>query len=131
MGGMDEITLKGLVFYGMHGLNPDERDLGQRFGVDLTVWLDLSAAARSDDLADSVSYSALFKLVRAEVEGEPSRLLEHLAGRILRMALGHDPRVERARVTVSKKSPPLKGSAVGEAAVSLERDRSWLEGGHP
>ena len=122
----DEISLRGMVFFGTHGANPEERALGQRFGVDLSVWLDLSAPADSDELADTISYSALYKLVRAEMEGEPSKLLEHLAGRILRKVLSSDHRIVRARVSVVKLNPPLKGSTAGEAAVTLERDRLWL-----
>ena len=123
-GQMDEISLRGLVFFGMHGVKPEEGALGQRFGVDLDVWLDLSQAALSDQLEDTVSYSALFKLVRAEVEGEPSKLLEHLAGRLLRKVLQHDPRIARARVTVTKLNPPIKGNVTGAAAVTMQRDRT-------
>ncbi len=115
-----------MVFFGRHGANPEETALGQRFGADLSVWLDLDQSTRSDDLDDTVSYSSLYKLVRAEIEGEPSKLLEHLAGRILRKVLTSDPRIQRARVTVVKLNPPLKGSATGEAAVTLERDHTWL-----
>ncbi|HYP40720.1 MAG TPA: dihydroneopterin aldolase [Chloroflexia bacterium] len=121
---MDEIELRGLVFFGRHGVNPEETELGQRFSVDLTVWLDLSNAAESDDLNDTVSYSALYKLVRAEVEGAPSKLIEHVAGRILAKVLDHDSRISKARVAVGKVSPPLKGSTTGEVYVRLERGRA-------
>ncbi len=124
--GMDEIRLQGMVFYGRHGANPEETTLGQRFGVELSVWLDLSDVEQSDDLADTVNYATLYKLVKAEVEGEPSRLIEHLAARLLRKLLEQDERIQSARVTVTKLSPPLKGSSTGEVAVVLERDRWWL-----
>jgi dihydroneopterin aldolase len=124
--GRDEISLSGMVFFGRHGVNPEETALGQRFGADLSVFLDLSKAGESDDLADTVSYSALYKLVRAEVEGEPSKLLEHLATRIVRKVLDHDDRIMEAQVRVTKLNPPLKGSTSGQAAVAIERDREWL-----
>src|SRR6476646_609588 len=54
---MDEIILRSMVFFGTHGVTPDETAIGQRFGVDVTLRLDLEAAGQSDDLADSVSYS--------------------------------------------------------------------------
>ena len=120
---MDEIQLHGMVFFSTHGVNPEETSLGQRFGVDLTLWLDLSTASRTDDLTDTVSYSAIYKLVRAEMEGEPSKLLEHLAGRLLRCVLEYDERIVEAQVRVSKLSPPLKGSTSGEVAVVLRRKR--------
>ena len=122
----DHITLQGLIFFGRHGANPEETALGQRFGLDLTVWLDLSTAAQSDTLDDTVSYSALYKLARAEMEGEPSQLLEHLAARILRVVLSHDTRIREGEVTVTKINPPLKGSTTGDVSVTLRRESSWL-----
>src|SRR6478672_6230405 len=125
---MDEISLDGLVFFGRHGVNPEETELGQRFGINLTLRLDLSTPAQTDHLHDTVSYSAIYKLVRAEVEGEPSKLLEHLAGRILRAVLQADGRIMEASVRVSKLQPPLKGSVAGEVAVTMRRGRDWLGG---
>lgn len=127
-GAMDEIRLAGLVFYGRHGVNPEEATLGQRFGADLSIYLDTSKAGVSDNVADTVSYAALYKLLRAEVEGEPSKLLEHLAARAVRKVLEHDPRIERARLTITKLNPPLKGSTAGQASVTIERGREWLSG---
>ncbi len=115
--------LRGLVFFGTHGVNPEETELGQRFGVDLTVRLDLSKPARTDHLDDTVSYSALYKLVRAEVEGKPSKLIEHLAGRLLDKILDYNKRIIEVEVTISKLSPPLKGITSGEVAVRLKRKR--------
>ena len=89
---MDEISLEGLVFFGRHGVNPEETELGQRFGIDILLLLDISHATVTDQLHDTVSYSAIYKIVRAEVEGEPSKLLEHLAGRLLRAILSADAR---------------------------------------
>src|SRR5947209_17765341 len=103
---MDEIRLSGLAFFGTHGANPEETALGQRFGVDVSLWLDLSRPIESDNLEDTVSYSAIYKLVRSEVEGTPSRLLEHLAGRLVRPMLAPDTRIERPSVTVTNPNPP-------------------------
>ena len=120
---MDEIMLRGLVFFGRHGVNPEETELGQRFGVDLTVRLDLAEATSSDELDDTVSYSDLYKLVRDEMEGSPSRLIEHLAGRLLNKVLAFDPRIQEAEVTVVKLHPPMKGITAGDVAVHLTRRR--------
>jgi dihydroneopterin aldolase len=120
---MDEIRLTGLTFYGTHGVNPEETALGQRFGVDASFWLDLTQASQTDRLEDTVSYAAIYKLIRREVEGDPSRLLEHLAGRLVAAVLGADPRIARVRVCVTKLNPPLKGSVTGQVAVILDRQR--------
>lgn len=115
--------MTNMVFFGTHGVNDEETKLGQRFRVELSVWLDLSRAANTDNVENTVSYAGLYKLVRAEVEGTPSKLLEHLAGRILDAVLLHDSRIVRARVEVGKPSPPLKGSTSVEVAVVIERSR--------
>src|SRR4051812_43511999 len=120
---MDEISLTGLTFFGTHGVNPEETELGQRFGVDVTFRLDLTAASQSDDLSETVSYAAIFKLVRREMEGMPSKLLEHLAGRIAGQVLDQDKRIQSVRIRVSKLQPPLKGSTTGEVSVTLTRSR--------
>ena len=119
----DKILLRGLVFFGFHGVNPEEQALGQRFRVDVTLWADLAPAAASDAVADTISYATVYKRVRALVEGPPSALLEHLAGRICAELLALDPRIERVRVRVTKLAPPLKGSTTGTAGVELTRTR--------
>jgi dihydroneopterin aldolase len=121
----DVIRLEGLRFFGRHGVNEEETRLGQRFGVDLDVWADLERASESDEVADTISYAALYKLVRGEVEGEPSKLLEHLAARILRAVLLSDERILACRVKVTKLTPPITGVTAGEASVTLERVRNW------
>jgi 7,8-dihydroneopterin aldolase/epimerase/oxygenase len=118
---MDEISLRGLTFFGRHGVNTEETSLGQRFGVDVTFWMDLTKAVASDKIEDTVSYSAIFKLIRSEVEGAPSKLLEHLAGRLVDRITAQDPRIRKVSVTVTKLNPPLGGSVTGNVSVTLLR----------
>lgn len=117
---LDQIALSGAVFYGYHGVNAAEKELGQRFVVDLTVWADLRRAGESDDLTHTINYSALYKTVRAVVEGDSCDLLEAVATRIARAVLADFP-VAAARVTFTKPNPPLKGSSVGTASVTITR----------
>jgi dihydroneopterin aldolase len=97
--------------------------MAQRFRDDVTLWADLASAAASDAVADTVSYATVYKRVRALVEGQPSALLEHLAGQLCADLLALDPRIARARVRVTKLQPPLKGAATGTAGVELTRGR--------
>ena len=118
----DRIVLRGLQFFGYHGVNPEEQKLGQRFQVDLTLWADLRRAAASDDLADTISYAEVYETARGVMEGAPSRLLEHAAGRI-GAALLRDARVERVRVRILKLNPPIPHMDQGAAGVELEFGR--------
>ncbi len=117
----DTIVLRGLRGHGHHGVYAEERTAGQSFLVDVTLWLDLSGAARSDDVADTVHYGELAKDVVAVVEGEPVQLIETLAERIAGACLAYD-RVDRARVTVHKPEAPIE-VPFQDVAVTIERTR--------
>ena len=120
----DRIILTGMQFYGFHGVNPEERRLGQPFVVDLEAELDLSAAEASDRLTDTVSYTHLYRVVKGIVEGEPLNLLESAAGAIASGVLEQHPAVEAVRVTVQKPRPPIRGSVIDSAGVEIYRKRS-------
>jgi 7,8-dihydroneopterin aldolase/epimerase/oxygenase len=124
----DEILLEGMRFYAYHGVNPEERALGQRFMVDVTLVVDLRRAGQSDDLTDTVSYSAVYKVVRGIVEGEPRQLIETVAEEIATAILTEFLPVERVTVTVRKPEVPMKGSMLDAAGVRITRSRA--EGSH-
>ncbi len=119
----DRILLEGLQFYGYHGVYPEERQLGQRFAVDVAVELDLASAGRSDALEATVSYGALYQTVRAVVEGEARELLEAVAEAIARAIVQEYPTVQAVTVRVWKLAPPIAGAVVGRAGVEIRRTR--------
>ncbi len=123
----DRLRLEGIDVYAHHGAHPAERELGQRFVVDVDLEADLEAAALSDDLARGIDYAAVHRVVVATATGASFHLIETLAGRLCRELLAGFP-AARVRVTVHKTQPPISGF-FGQAVVSLERDRAWLEAG--
>jgi dihydroneopterin aldolase len=119
----DKIILEGMTFYGYHGVSAAEKELGQRFVVDLEACADLSAAGRTDDLALTVNYAALYQQTKEIVEGPSCNLLECVAERIASTVLAAHP-VEEVRVKVRKPGAPIKGSVLISAAVEIVRRRS-------
>lgn len=117
----DHITLTGLRASAFHGVLEQERRTGQVFVIDVTVWLDLAAAAAADDLDLTVHYGELAEEVVAAVEGEPVDLIETVAERVASVALQHTP-VTRVRVTVHKPSAPI-AVPFSDVAVTIERLR--------
>jgi dihydroneopterin aldolase len=118
----DRIELRGMRFLGRHGVTLQERMEPQPIEVDLILWTDLEAAAASDELAETVDYSAAFAQVAGIVQAESYRLIEALAGAILDALMVAQPRVRAAEVRVRKPAAPLPGAFDTVEAV-LRRDR--------
>lgn len=119
---MDDIRLGGLRLVGTHGVLAEERTRAQPFEVDLTLSVDLAAASRSDDLADTVDYGAVVAAAAAVVEGPHCALLERLAGRIADDVLALDDRIAAVTVTVTKLRPPVPHD-LATASVRVTRSR--------
>ncbi len=117
---MDQLVIHSLELYGRHGVHTEERTLGQRFFVTLTVGLDTRPAARSDRMTDTVDYTRLIAAARAVVEGAPCHLIETLAGRIAAKAGALHPSVRTVTVEVRKAHPPVAASFAG-VSVTVTR----------
>ncbi|XP_073272141.1 dihydroneopterin aldolase 1-like isoform X2 [Primulina huaijiensis] len=98
----DKLVLRGLKFHGYHGVKPEERVLGQKFLIEVDAWMDLRAAGNSDDLSDTISYTAIYRIVKEIVEGTPRNLVEYVAELIACTTLGKFPRISAVRVQVGK-----------------------------
>ena len=121
----DRIIIEGMRFYGFHGVNPEERALGQEYLVDLTVEMDLGRAGQSDRLEDTISYARIYRAVKEVMEGEPRNLLEAAAQSIADRVLSDFP-VDAVRVRVKKPHPPIRGSIIESATVEIFRRRRDL-----
>lgn len=117
----DRISLTGITGYGHHGALPHERQLGQTFVVDVTLFLDLGPAGIHDDLSRTVDYGHLAHRVHEVIVSDPVDLIETLAGRIARRCLG-EARVDRVTVTVHKPQAPVPVTLT-DVAVTIERSR--------
>ncbi len=106
----DRVFLEGLIFYAYHGVNPEENVLGQRFVVDVSLTRDLRAAGASDAIAQTTSYSAVYKQVRDIVESGPNRLIETVAEKIAAGVLDAHPAGEDVLVRVRKPDVPIHNS---------------------
>ncbi|HVL98067.1 MAG TPA: dihydroneopterin aldolase [Egibacteraceae bacterium] len=123
---MDRIEISGLRAFGRHGVHPEEREHGQTFEVDLVVECDLSAAAVSDSLVDTVDYDALARRVAEGVTTTRFALLEALAAHLAGVVLA-EPAVSAVEVRVSKPDLVLPVE-VGDVSVVLRRARSGAPG---
>lgn len=116
---MDRIFLTALTAEAIIGIYDWEREVRQRVEIDLEIWMDLTAAATSDSIDDTLNYKAVAKRVLAFVQESRFRLVEALAGEIARILLAEFP-IERVRVTVHKPGAVRHSRDVG---VMIERGR--------
>lgn len=117
----DSITLTGLRITAHHGVFDFEREDGQEFVIDVTVWLDFRAAAAADDLARTIHYGELAGEVADAVRRDPVDLIETLAERIAEVVLDHEA-AERVRVTVHKPQAPIE-IPFADVSVQIERQQ--------
>ena len=116
---MGTIKIKNIRVYAYHGCLVEEGKIGSDYRVDVSVKANLSTSAKTDNLADTVDYVHLNKIVKQEMAIR-SNLLEEVAKRILDRILLEIPLVEKADVAVSKLNPPIGGNV---AMVTIEMSK--------
>jgi len=124
---MDKMIIRGMRFFGYHGVLPEENRLGQQFMVDVELALELEEAAAADDLAKTVNYADLHARVKRIVEGPPCRLIEALARRIATDLLDTYTNINEVLVRVTKPHPPFDIHFDG-VTVELRRKREQHDG---
>ena len=121
----DTIHIRNMQFYAFHGVNTEEKILGQRFEVDVALSVDTRSAGLSDDLRRTINYAQVYKVVKRIVEEERFDLIEALA-ETLATQIGKQFGPDGVRICVRKPHVPLKGSVLDYVAVDIERWRdSW------
>jgi len=117
---MDKISLEGMAFYAHHGCFAEEQRIGTHFTVDVHLTANLSRAAVSDKLTDTLNYQEVYNVVKAEME-TPSHLLEHIAERIATALTQKMEQIAQVSVKVTKLNPSL-GGQVQASSVCITRN---------
>jgi len=118
----DRIILNGIQFYGFHGCNDFEKQLGQKFLVDVVVEVSLKNAGKSDDLRDTISYSHLFRTVKSVMEGPSRNLLESVVEEIAERIM-NEFEVDSVKIRLLKLAPPIRMGVMDSAGVEIYRRR--------
>lgn len=116
--------MQGMIFFARHGLLPQERELGQRFVVDLELFCDLKPAGITDDIKNAISYAEVYNVVETTVTSNTFNLIEALAENIAREVL-QQFRIIKVLVRVKKPAAPVPG-IFEYMAVEIIRERQGL-----
>ena len=114
-----EIELERMEFRAFHGCYALERQVGNRFTVDLTLRTELGSVAADDDVTQAVNYLTVYELVRQQMQ-VTQHTIERVAANIIDALYAAFPQLVRVRCRVSKLAPPL-GGKVAKVSVLLER----------
>lgn len=111
------VFIDGLRFYAYHGVDPQENRVGADYEVSIRVGYDFSKAMEDDCVGHTLNYASLFNKVKEEM-GVPSKLVEHVAGRIARRIFADFPGVSSLDLKLTKCNPPM-GACCSGAGVEL------------
>ena len=106
------ISLRNVRFHAFHGVIPQERRVGGDFLVNLRVGYPLEQAMQSDEVGDTLNYADLYAIVKAEM-AVPSKLLEHVTGRIISAIEKQFPKVTSIDLELTKQNPPMGADCDG------------------
>lgn len=112
------VFLRQVRFHACHGVMPQEQLTGGEFLVDLCVGYPFQQAMETDEVADTLNYAELYQVVKAEMD-IPSKLLEHVAGRVVKTIQARFPQVSSIDLKITKKNPPMGADCDG-AGVEIE-----------
>ena len=116
------IDLKRLRFYAYHGVSPQENCVGNEYTINLRLKTDITQAAQTDDVNDTVNYAEVYETIRQEMN-TPSKLLEHLCARIVQALFTRFSAIEEIDIELSKRNPPM-GADIESAGISMHCCRS-------
>ena len=119
---MGIIKLNNIRTFSYHGCLVEESKIGSDYRVDLEIKTDLRKSMETDELADTVDYVHLNRLVVEEMAIR-SKLLEHVAHRIIKRVFDEIPSISRTLLSVSKINPPIGGD-VESVTIQIEEYRA-------
>lgn len=120
-----KIYLRNVRFHAFHGVLPQEGIVGNDYLVNLVLDYDFSSAMKTDDLQGTLNYAEVYQKVREEM-AVPSKLLEHVAGRIAHRLFSDFPEIQKLQLSITKVNPPMGADSNGAGVeVVLTNDKTY------
>ena len=121
----NSVIIKGLRIFAHHGVLPQERKVGAYFILDISIQTDFSQAMLSDDLEGTISYADVCDIIHREMS-TPSKLIEHVAQRIVNAIFKAFTKAESIRLSIIKENPHMGADCVGSGVeVFVDKNHDW------
>jgi len=118
---MDYIEILGMKFHSFIGHYDEEKQIGNKFNVDLKVKTDCTKAAETDNLKYALDYVELYNLIKTEMQ-KKCNLVENVTERIKSVIFEKFAQVEHIYIKISKLSPKI-GGMVDEVSIVQDINR--------
>ncbi|MGN0524872.1 dihydroneopterin aldolase [Eubacterium sp.] len=119
---MDKISIKGLRLFAYHGVNPEEKENGQTFVIDMDYYVNIARACQMDSIDDTVSYARVVKAIRNAFCENKYDLIEKAAQVVADAVLEEFPDIFKVDITLKKPEAPIKAD-FDYVAVTISRER--------
>lgn len=120
-----KIYLRNVRFHAFHGVLPQEGIVGNDYLVNLVLDYDFSSALKTDDLQGTLNYAEVYQKVKEEM-AVPSKLLEHVAGRIAHRLFSDFPEIQKLQLSITKVNPPMGADSDGAGVeVVLTNNKTY------
>ena len=120
-----KIYLRNVRFHAFHGVLPQEGIVGNDYLVNLVLDYDFSSAIQTDELQGTLNYAEVYQKVREDMV-VPSKLLEHVAGRIAHRLFSDFPEIQKLQLSITKVNPPMGADSDGAGVeVVLTNDKTY------
>ncbi|MBE6821244.1 MAG: dihydroneopterin aldolase [Ruminococcaceae bacterium] len=119
---MDKILVRNLKIFAYHGVNPEEKEDGQNFVLDIDAYVDISVPCLTDDVEDTVSYAKIIKETVKIFTCQKDDLLERAAQRVANGLFESFDKIQKLRIVLKKPEAPIKAD-FGYVAVEIFRER--------
>ena len=116
--------LKNVRFHAYHGVLQQERIVGNDYVVNLVVDYDFTSAMETDELSATINYAELYEIIKEEM-AIPSKLLEHVVGRIGKRVFSEYSAIRQIQLAITKENPPFGADCDGAGVeVVLTNDKT-------
>lgn len=115
---MHKVLIENASFYAFHGVHEEERKIGGKFSVDLELETNFEKALEEDEVSHTINYVEAYRIIKEEF-ATSSKLIEHVAGRIVKRLRSNHETIIKLRLKISKLNPPLNGE-VERVSIEIE-----------
>lgn len=122
---MDKILVRNLKIFAYHGVNPEEKEDGQNFVLDIDAYVDISVPCLTDKVEDTVSYAKIIKETVRIFTCRKDDLLERAVQRVADGLFESFDKISKLRILLKKPEAPIKAD-FEYVAVEIFRERDCV-----